>query len=395
MKTENRSVDSRQRFQTPPALIRSALSAWLIFAVSAAASFAAEPTLVSCRCNQQAMLSSDFCKRLTALPEWEPFVRVFTEACDSALVREVPLERLEKHLPRGIVDDLLEAIDKGWSTRKLIEGYFAHVEAVVFELQADLDRLDLSDSLKDLARLAQNAGRASRFDVDGMLAFVIDVDPRKGLEYLKYLREGEDFEFLHNDDPDGDFILSFKLEARDRQVRFCCSRVKLAATGKYALIFSGRSNAVRLAEEFKTGKYADSDFSKPAKELAVEEACFLFLDKQAKRAGWGSNGLEIFGKIKRLSARTRDVDGTTRFETSIVMRTADEARQIRQMLEGLIALAQLSQNPAEGGVDWFRLLRIEHRDDTVSLAVKLDDPGCWKLIAQSLRQATEEIRKRR
>ncbi len=353
------------------------------------------PVILSYQANQKALLSCNFCERLFALPEWEPFSKTFTDACDHALGKELSREKLEKRLPKDIVDVIRAQIDQSISTRKIIEGYFKHVEAIVFELQADFDDDDgLDENLKDLAQFLAGKKKDLDLSFDGVLAFIVDVNPRKGLEILKYFREGTDYKFLKNE-TDGDFILKFDFEYKNREIEFCCAGLKLNGENRYALLFADDEDIARRCKAFKTGRYADLDTSKPMKKWTLEEPCFLFLDHQCKRTGLNSHGVEFFGKIKRAGMVFQDVDGVSQCELSAEMRSKDDALAGRDLLSGLIALAQLNQDENSGAKNMLRSIKIDNKGNAVAVAVQFDSPELWKLIAQGLIEATKKIEEKK
>jgi hypothetical protein len=376
------------------------LALTVLLTVSAAVSFVVadddKSALLSYQDNFKAFTSSDFVKRLTALPEWEPFFETFTGTCDKAFDKELSLENLKRFLPDKIADDLRDFLESGISTRKGIETVFQHLETIVFELQTDSDHDDIDENLKDITKLLRGQKKDLDIDFDGLLAFVLDVNPRSALSVLKYLREETDYRFLRNE-PNGDFIIEFDFEFHDRDIEFCCAGIKLGS-GRYALLFSDDDQIARYCNAFKTGQYAQyakpESSTQPQKELVLEEPFFLFVDRQLKRARLDSNGTEFFGKIKKVKAVLHDVNGVSQFDMTAVMRTAEDAQAVRNLLAGLLAFAQLNfaENSTERGL--LQTIQVNVAGTEVSVAVTLDNPELWKLIAKGLREATEKMKNR-
>jgi hypothetical protein len=193
------------------------VSVWaltVLFAVCFTATIAAagdNAVILSYQDNFKAFTSSDFVKRLTALPEWEPFFDAFTKTCDNAIDKELSRENLRRRLPDQIADDLRLFLESGISTKKGTETVFQHLEAVIFKLQADFDDDEIDENLQDITDLLQGRKKDLEFDFDGLLAFIIDVNPRSFLSFLKYFREKTDYQFLRNE-PNGDIVLKFDIE---------------------------------------------------------------------------------------------------------------------------------------------------------------------------------------
>jgi hypothetical protein len=374
------------------------VSVWaltVLFAVCFAATVAAagdNAVIIAYQDNFKAFTSSDFVKRLTALPEWEPFFDAFTKTCDKAIDNELSRENLRRKLPDQIADDLRLFLESGISTKKGIETVFQHLEAVIFKLQADFDDDEIDENLQGITNLLQGRTKDLEIDFDGLLAFIIDVNPRSFLSFLKYFREKTDYQFLRNES-NGDFILKFDFEYYDRDIEFCCAGIKLNA-GHYAILFSDDEQIVQYCDAFKTGRYAEIDTTQPKKELVLEETCFLFLDRQLKRAKLDSNGIEFFGKIKKVTAVLHDVNGVTQLEITAAMRTGEDATAVRDLLNGLLAFAQLSVTEDSPKRGLLQAIQINATKNNVSVTAKLDNPELWKLIAKGLQQATEKIKNR-
>lgn len=372
------------------------MSALLVLSLSTASSsrLAAEesPVIIRFQSNQKSLLSSSFCARLLALPEWEPFFDAFTKACDKGFEREK--QRILDKLPKDVSSDIQRNSDKDLTTRRLIEGFAKHVDAIVFELRADLDRVDIDENLKDIFDILRGKTKDIELDFDGVLAVLIDADPRDALPLLKYLRENKDYKFLRNE-PGGDFIIDFDFDFHDREIEFCMAGIQLPQKSgenkRYALLFSNDDEIASLCESFKTGRHSQLDLSTPRKELALEETCFLFIEQQRQRFGLNSSGTEFFSKIKRLSTSFNDQDGAAQFELSVVMRSQEDAAALRDLLKGMLALAQLGQPENSSLIKWIQSIKIDAENANVAVAVKLDNPELWKELASGLTKATEKI----
>ncbi|MDR1290151.1 MAG: hypothetical protein LBK06_03015 [Planctomycetaceae bacterium] len=341
--------------------------------------------------NFKAFKSSDFVKRLSKMPEWEPFVEAFTKDCDKKIERNLSRQKLSQIFPEQVVNDLRDFLESDISTRKAIDTVFQHLETVIFELHSDFDREEIDENLNDITEMLKGRKKDLEIDFDGLLAFIIDVNPRSGLSFLKYFRAGTDYKFIRNNEPDGDFILKFDFEFNDRDIEFCCTGVQLGG-GLYAVIFADDEQIVQYYQSFKKGRYAGLNTKQPKKELIVEENCFLFIDKQLKRAKVYSNGTEFFGKIKKVKSILHDVDGVSQLEIIASMRTAGDSVAVYDLLVGLLAFVQLTftEGSSENGLS--QAIKVDTAaGNNVVVSVKLDDPEIWKLIAKCLKHATKKI----
>ena len=348
-------------------------------------------SIVSYEVRPNAFVSSDFCRRLTALPEWEPFFTTFTDAVDKALPKELSRDRLNGKLPDEMIDDIQNVLDRGISSRRAVESFFEHVDVIVFELRADIDSITLGEGLDGLVKLFQSGKIDVKVGIDGVLGTVIDVNPRKLLPALKYLKEGKDYEFLRNE-ADGDFVLKFHFRFHDHKIGFCCAGVKIPNRDRYALLFSGKQEIDDYVKMFKDGKFAAVSNS-PVKEVVLAEPCFLFLDREWKKTGLHSNESDFLSKIKMLKASFRDVDGVSQIDLSATMRSADDARQLRDLLNGLTALVRLTQNADSPAMKLLDSFSVDIEEEKVTVAAKLDNDELWKGIAEVLKKATKEIKK--
>lgn len=352
-----------------------------------------DPIVAVCRIQPKANRNSDFAKRLAELPEWETFVTAFTGACDQALGKELTLERLEKRLPPSAAAQVNDFIKKGLSTRKGYEIFAAHVDAVLFELEADFDHKHGDENLKDMLDFLRGPKKDLELDFDGFLAFVMDVNPRDFLSFLENFRKDKDYRFLKNE-PEGDFILEFDFEYRGREIEACCTGLKLSGENRYVLIFSNEDDIRRYCEAFQTGRYADLDYSKPLTQIGLEESFFLFLDRQQRRLGADSIGTGFLSKIKRATLTFHDVDGVSVLEISGEMTNRDEAKSMNDILTGFIALGQLQFENDATAKELLRSIRTDATDNKVSVQLKLDHGVVWKLLGKGLKIAADEINRR-
>ncbi|MDR1053451.1 MAG: hypothetical protein LBL39_04685 [Planctomycetaceae bacterium] len=341
--------------------------------------------------NFKAFKSSDFVKRLSKIPEWEPFVEAFTKDCDKKIEQNLSRQKLSQIFPEQVVNDLRDFLESDISTRKAIDTVFQHLEAVIFELHADFDREEIDENLHDITEMLKGHKKDLEIDFDGLLAFIIDVNPRSGLSFLKYFRAGTDYKFIRNNEPDGDFILKFDFEFNDRDIEFCCAGVQLGG-GLYAVIFADDEQIVQYYQSFKKGRYTGLNTKQPKKELIVEENCFLFIDKQLKRAKVHSNGTEFFGKIKKVKSILHDVDGVSQLEIVASMRTAGDSVAVHDLLVGLLAFVQLTFTDGSSENSLSQAIKVDTAaGNNVIVSVKLDDPEIWKLITKCLKHATKKI----
>lgn len=352
--------------------------------------------IISYQSQPQKIVESDFVKRLLALPEWEPFCREFTAACDKGLKKELGnRDKMERSLPKEVVDHIGSGLDN-LSSRKGIDEFFRHVETILFSLRADDDHEKIDENLIDLSKLLNGRDKDVELDFDGYLAFVVDLSPRPWLSLLKGFREGRDYKFLRND-TDGDFILDFEFEVRNREISFCCAGVKLPGDKpRYALIFSNDDEIQKVCDTFKSGAPLKEISPQPLEQLVLKESCFLFLEQQRKKDDWKIDTSEVFNKIVSLTISFRDVEGVSRIDAKAETRNADDAKALHDIFVGLIALVQFSQGSkdkeeAKQVVQFLQSIKLDFSGNETTVAIKLDQPDLWKLIGKGLVKATEEI----
>ncbi|MDR2168796.1 MAG: hypothetical protein LBP59_01480 [Planctomycetaceae bacterium] len=353
---------------------------------------AKSPTIISYRDNFKAFASSDFVQRLFNLPEWEPFAEAYTDACDNAIERELSQDKLNQMLPAEVAQDLRQFIESDITTRKGVQTVFQHLDAIIFELRADFDDDDIDENLKDITDIALGRTKDFEIDFDGVLAFIVDINPRPLISFLKYFREGTDYKFIRNE-PDGDFILKFDFEYRNRDIEFCCAGVKLGV-GRYAVIFADDDQISRYCQAFKTGRYSKLDTTQKKKELVVDETCFLFIDRQLKLAKINSNGIEFFSKIKGVKSTLYEEKNKLQFEIDVKMRTVEDSAAFRDLLTGLTALVQLNTAEKSPEREFLQTVKINAGGTNVSVKINLDNPEVWKLIAKRLKEVTDKIQNR-
>lgn len=344
--------------------------------------------LVSFQVRPNAFLSSDFCQRLIALPELEPCFTAFTDTIDRTLSRELTRDRLDGKLPDAIADDISKCVERGISSRRVVESFFEHVETIVFEAQADIGAVEIDEN--SIANLLRSGKIDVKVDIAGVLGTVIDVNPRQLAPVLKYLKEGTDYEFLKND-PDGDFVIKFNFRFHEHKIGFCCAGAKLSEN-RYALLFSGKHDIDDYVKRFKDGRY-DATAGSPIKEITLAEPCFHFLDRQRKKAGVNAHEADFISKIKLLKATVQDVDGVSQIELSATLGEGDDAKALRDMLGGLIALVQFTQTPDNPVIKMLQSVAIDVRDEKFLVTVKLDNEELWKQISNVLTRVTEEVKK--
>lgn len=353
-----------------------------------------DPVVVSYRLHQKAIFEGECAKKLFALPQWETFCDAFTSACDEALTRELTRDKLQNHLPGPMVDDIVKAADRGISTRSALKTYVKHVQAIVFEIQADFDDDDdIDETLDDIQKLITRQGKELDLDVDGFLAFVLDVNPRPCLAALKYLREGRDYKFLRNVE-DGDFILDFDFEHKGQEIEFCCAGLKLDG-GYYALVFTNSDDdLLRRCNAMKKSGKLTKDLDVAKEEFVVEKPAFRFIEKAQQRFAPVA-ATDFLGKIKRFNSVYDEAEGAGRLRWTLEMTSEQDAKSIRDIVAGFIALAQMQAPQGEVSVnDFLASIVVETQGDKINIVLK-DHPDLWKLTAFVLEKMTEEINKRK
>ncbi len=352
-----------------------------------------DPVVVSYRANQKALLEGEYAKKLFALPEWGAFRDAFTSACDEGLTKELTREKIQNRLPAPIVDDIVKLVDKGISTRKAFEAYAKHVQAIVFELREDFDDEDIDEQLDKIQRAMAGQTKDLDLDFDGYLAIVLDVNPRPWLSVLKYFKEDRDYKFLRNE-TDGDFVLDFDFEFHGKEIEFCCAGLKLDA-GFYALVFADSDDILARCDALKRSGSLTKDLTVAKKEFIVERATFRFLDRVQQRFA-SAGGSDLLGKIQRFSSTYTETGGVCQCVVTLEMSSEQDAKSIRDIVAGFIALAQLqTSSDDEKSINGFLAsIVVETRGGTVTMIMK-EHPDIWKLTSLVLKKATEDMNKRK
>ncbi|MDR0390451.1 MAG: hypothetical protein LBH59_00975, partial [Planctomycetaceae bacterium] len=324
--------------------------------------------------------------------EWQPFVETFTKACDRIIDRDLE-DKLEPILPNQVVKDLRQFIDSDISTQKAANAVFQHLETIIFELHADYDDDDIDENLQDITDILQGREKDLEFDFDGVLAFIVDVNPREALSFLKYFRANTDYKFIRNNTPNGDFILKFDFEHQNRDIEFCCAGVKIDA-GRYAVIFADDDRIAQYCQSFKTGRFARLNTKQPKKEFIAKENYFRFIAKQLRLANMNSTKTDFFDKIKNVKAVIHDTNGISQFDLVVTMRTNADAVAVRDLFVGLLAFPKLMSTDKSSELNVLKSIKCDAAGTNVSVQIKLDDPEIWKLISRGLQLATEKIEQR-
>ncbi|MDR2345991.1 MAG: hypothetical protein LBE18_07985 [Planctomycetaceae bacterium] len=352
------------------------------------------PVIISYQDNFKIFASSDFAKRLLKLPEWNSYVETFTKACDKKIEQELSADKLNQILPSEVVKDLRQFLESEISTRHIAEAAFQHLEMIIFELQADFDRKEIDENLQDITDILKGRKKDLEIDFDGVLAFIVDINPRSALSFLKYFRKDTDYKFIQNE-PNGDFILKFDFDFNGRDIEFCCAGIKLAAD-RYAFIFADDDQIKQYCKAFKTGRYAKLKSTKQKKELILKETCFLFLERQLKNANVDSaeKGTEFLSKIKQVKLEFHEDKSIPQVEINATMHTTEDSTAVRDMLNVLITVAQLqtSENSTERNL--LKAVKVDTNGVNVFVKINLDNPDLWKIIAKGLKQATNKIKER-
>lgn len=340
---------------------------------------AEETTIIAFKANQQALLESKFTKKIMATSEWKLCYSALTSACDFALTRELAPEKWEGKLPKPLVDALSEQVAKGISTRKLIDKYARFVEAVVFELRGDGDKL--GECTADLSEVLRGKGGDIDCNFNGFLAFVLNTDPSNGLKILQYLKEGKDYSYIRNGD---EVIVKFTLKYKKHSIEFCVAGTKLKGQDRYVVLLSDKKRIEQRLNEFKTGRYSEWDYTKPVKELTLDKSFFLFAAQQRQLAGLNAIAAEFLSKVSQMQIVYREVDDAPMFGVETNWNNVDDAEKVRTVLTSLLIMSQVDKAKNKPWAEALRKTKIQREDKRVAVLFNLDNPATLKILSDGL-----------
>ena len=345
--------------------------------VTASSLQAQEPDIFFC-VRPKACLETAFVKKVTALPEWEPFWTLFCDAGNKGIRKELnDRQQLEKVLPPKAIDMVARTLAiHDFSFRTVVENIVEHLEAVIL-------MADINDARK----------------VDGVLALIADVDPSIGLVLLPLLNdftEKIDYTILKRG-TNGDFIVKFffRLPQQNLDIEFCCAGLKLPGqANRYALLFSNEKHIQKYFDAFKEGRTGEQYAAGYAHKITVRESAFHAIAGLDRPAPWAALSAEILDKIKGVEFGVGDKEGITQVELRFSLRQPEDAQTIRDMFAGAIALAQLSAHFSPETTSLLQTINIESNGNDVVAMIKLDHPELWKKTSSVLNKASDGIRKK-
>ncbi len=374
------------------------LAFFLALLLPAAFLAAKEPDVFYCAHPSQYSKTA-FVQKLLEMPEWGPFWTLFTDAVDKGVDKELTdPKKLEKGLPAPLAELIAKGVEKRrFSAREAVDEIFTHLQTVIVSVTGDDDdneAEEIREAVYDLNKALAGTKKLD-WEMEGVVALVLDVNPRKWMDVLEHFTEGKDYKFLKNES-NGDFILEADIEHAGHEIEFCCASVKLPGEKRYALIFSDEDHIRRKFEEFKNGKTGEDVAKGYVKKLVLGERCFLFASEFGKQHGWAESATDLLGNVKRFESGVHDVDGVTQVEARLSLRKPENAKAVHDLLAGLAALVQLSQTAdskeeAKQVARFLQSVKLDLSGNDVALKVKLDHPDLWGLISIVLKKGTQEM----
>ena len=327
-----------------------------------------------------------FAQKLTSLPEWAVFQTLVCDAIDKAVntgLTDRP--NLERVLPPKLAAQIAEKVDaRGFSIREALQALTEHLEAVVVIAEEN-----------DFQRF------------DGVVALIADVNPSFGVAWLPIIegiQEGKDYKFLKKE-IDGDFILQFDFESKqlNRNVKFGCAGLRLPGSGpRYALLFSNESGIQKYYDRFKKGETGEEYAKGWTKRLVVGERCFRALEAIGQKQAWPVPAMEFCRKTASFKIGCRDVTGVTQIEAALSLSQTNDARSVRETLQGTAMLVELAlagradasaetKELARQISNFLQTVKAEADGNDVFVTMKLDGSDFWKLISAGLKKASDEL----
>lgn len=332
---------------------------------------AKEPDALCC-VQLKACGETAFAKKLTSLPEWTLFRDVFCDAVDRGIQKELAdRSKLEKVLPPEFVGLIAQAIKRYNVSFRDIERAAQHLETIVFAAHAN-----------------DNGG------FDGVLAFIVDIDPSPSLMWLQMLDGFLGKNMFLKQEPNGDFIVNFTFKLQEQKIEFCCAGLKLPGkTNRYALLFSDAENIQRYCGEFKSGRTGEEHAAGYAGKIIVSEHCFRSLEEFGKQHAWAAKTTEVCGKIIGIVFGCRENDGATQLDIRFSLRQAADAKRVHDTLVRLADFVPfLTDTPSAANLS--EIVHVELNGTDVVVTIKLDSPEVLRIIGNVLQQTSEELMKK-
>lgn len=353
----------------------------LVFAAPCA--FAAELPDAYAYSNLSRGLDCKLVQFIVAQPEWQPFADTFTKKIDAEYEKAQSRHDFPKDLANMALDKVRNATGKKEiSSKDVIELIAEEFEAIQISvwLESGVEKPDVAVSL------------FTKFDpveLESFLKFV----PQWLYKKVKQDSEGTLYKF--SQDGKDMYIGYTKLADRGDYVIAACEKqsrvdqqLEFAKSGEFlntALVSDGAFKKVEITPTF---------FDK-ARENILEQ-----IKAKTNKDPNAENVVKILENLESLKYEVADDSETTSGKLSVTMKNDDDAKNLQEIAEGLIAsakmLAMFSADIDENGKKLISLvsqIKIQQDGQTASATIRCNAPEIESLIKEILAKATEELKK--
>lgn len=355
----------------------------IVFSGAVVAASEAAPDAVAYS-NLSRALQSDVVKKVTALPQWKEFSDALIAKIDS----EYAKQQSQPTFPKEIGDMLLEKIRTGSgktqiSSRDAFELYFKYVQGAQINTWLSEDKPEPEGAIMIFTKFEPT-------ELESFLKFV----PGHIYSVLKKETDLTLYRFTHDNK---EVYLGFTSVA--------------GGVDSYVIVLSETQS--RVEEQLKAAKtdaFEKTLYAKegPFKKLELPEVFFEKARKialqQLKDKSNGDVGTEnmikILENIESLQLTLGDESAGTRLNLIVTMKTEDEAKNLQEVAQGLLAMlrmvamynAELDEN-ARKAIDLATKIQVKHEAQVASVSFNLSDEKLLELLAEVLPKLTEELRK--
>ena len=335
-------------------------------------------------CNFSRAFDCKLVKSIAAQPDWKPFADAATKKIDSTYleVREHP--SFPKAFADMVLDKVLQATSKG-NKSDLTSKDFIGVVAPEFE-----------------AILISVWGGQNVEQPEVAVSLFTRFDPAEMEDFLKFVPQA----FYSTRDSVGKlykFLLGDKI--------LYAGYIQLSGRGDYVLAISEHQNRVeqqlqyaKSGEFLKTVLQSSGPFDKieitsglidKVREKAIQE-----IKSKGDSDPNAQNVIAILENLVSISLATEDTSESTATTLSVTMKKEEEAKNLKEMAEGLIAMVKmfasfssdLDEN-AKKVIGLISQIKIEQKGQTITASLNYGTPEMQNAIKELLAKGLEELKK--
>jgi len=359
----------------------------LVFAVPYAAAATADTPDAYAYCHFSRAFECQLIHFIGSQPEWRPLVEAATQKFDS----EYPKFRENPAVPRELIGAVDMALDKVRQVKNKQEISSKDLlEIVRYEFEAILISFWIDPKLEEPEVAISIFMYFDPAELESFLKFV----PERVYRQLKKDSSGTLYSFSL---PDGKTLYA--------------GFTHLANRDDYVLALSERRNRVEQQLAFaKSGEFLKTvlQTSGPFDFMQLTPALFeksreKALQEIKSRSNSDPNAqqvIKVLENLESISLTTEDTAGSTITTLSVTMKNEDDAKNLKETAEGLMALLKMlaaySQDIDENGKKAIGLatqIKFEQNARTIIASLNYNTPEIENAIKTLLAKALEEVRK--